>query len=1144
MIRAAARRLALALVGLGLCGLSAAAQEKVTVSGDGARSAINFDWQTPTTFSAEVFDGALIVRFGRPFEADLDPAVKAIPKLLLDATIRPDQRTAVFALRRDQTFRSAQNGNRITIELLDPSGQARAEPPKPRPPRPVAEAPRPKPPEPPPPAPAAQVRLGQSEAGTRLEIDWGRPVKAERRDNGRNVALVFDQPGRLDLGDLKDRALKLVEGIDTQADKASSTLSLTLADKAQLRQSQDGNHHILDILPAPEPKAAEPRPAPKPEPKPEQKAEAKPAAPPPALTMPPAEAPTKLTPATPAPPPAAPPAVPPAVAGPVAAPVPSAAAPAATAAAAPAAPCADAALAVAMQVGDGKVTLRFPWCQPVGAAAFRRGDQIWIAFDRPAKLDIARLGRAPATFFTQPAQLAEDGTTVLRLNAPPAVNPSLALDGAAWQVELRHQPVQPETPIAIEAKPMADGKPGIALTVSEPGKPAWLRDPEVGDRLVVVPVQAPGHGVAGTREYAEFRLLATAQGIAIELLADRPAVDAGPGGVTVSAPGGLMLSSNSDSVFGAGALGGPRLTADQELFDFKGWARGGEAEFLKNRQALNMALANASPESRNVVRLDNARFYFAHLMPQDALGAIERIEADGDAEVVSPQFRALKGAVLALARRGAEAEALLADGRLAENREAKLWRGLAAAQRGQFQQAHALFAAAGPPPQTYPLPLRQEMGLKALEAAIAAKEPKLAAGLAETLGGIIKDGPPKSRLDYLRGRVLADLGKREDALKLWREVVQRREPPAWPRAELALIESGLATKTLKPEAAIERLERLRYSWRGDDLERRVLELLGQLNLEGGSNAAGLAIYRELATLFPDSPEARNAAEAMTRAFVRLFVEGESDGMPPLKALALYDQFRELTPSGARGDAVIRNLADRLASIDLLDRAAELLDDLARNRLTGDAKAEAGRRLAQIRLQNGQAEQAIAALDQTSLDTAPEALKRDRARIRAQALLALDKPGDALQLLAQDESAEADRLRQDIYWKQADWPQAAKVAARRAEQMMPQSDKDKPSDEAARTVMNAAVASSLAGDRKALAVLRDRYGKAMDQTVLRSAFRLIANGSGSPGDLAEARRSLENVQGFQQFLNSTSPSAGGGAKAPAANPPPASAKPAN
>ena len=56
----------------------------------------------------------------------------------------------------------------------------------------------------------------------------------------------------------------------------------------------------------------------------------------------------------------------------------------------------------------------------------------------------------------------------------------------------------------------------------------------------------------------------------------------------------------------------------------------------------------------------------------------------------------------------------------------------------------------------------------------------------------------------------------------------------------------------------------------------------------------------------------------------LFVEDKADSMSPITAIALYDEFRELTPPGKKGAEMVRRLADRLVDVDLLDRAAELL----------------------------------------------------------------------------------------------------------------------------------------------------------------------------------------------------------------------------
>ena len=72
-------------------------------------------------------------------------------------------------------------------------------------------------------------------------------------------------------------------------------------------------------------------------------------------------------------------------------------------------------------------------------------------------------------------------------------------------------------------------------------------------------------------------------------------------------------------------------------------------------------------------------------------------------------------------------------------------------------------------------------------------------------------------------------------------------------------------------------------------------------------------------------------------------------MPAIDALSLFYDFRDLTPVGRRGDEMIRKLADRLVSVDLLDQAAELLQHQVDNRLQGAARAQVAVRLAVIYL---------------------------------------------------------------------------------------------------------------------------------------------------------------------------------------------------
>ena len=86
-------------------------------------------------------------------------------------------------------------------------------------------------------------------------------------------------------------------------------------------------------------------------------------------------------------------------------------------------------------------------------------------------------------------------------------------------------------------------------------------------------------------------------------------------------------------------------------------------------------------------------------------------------------------------------------------------------------------------------------------------------------------------------------------------------------------------------------------------------------------------------------------------FEALFLNGEADKLPPVDALALFYDFRDLTPPGTDGDRMIRNLAGRLVKVDLLAQAAELLKYQIDNRLNGAAKSAVAADLAIIDIAN-------------------------------------------------------------------------------------------------------------------------------------------------------------------------------------------------
>jgi len=103
---------------------------------------------------------------------------------------------------------------------------------------------------------------------------------------------------------------------------------------------------------------------------------------------------------------------------------------------------------------------------------------------------------------------------------------------------------------------------------------------------------------------------------------------------------------------------------------------------------------------------------------------------------------------------------------------------------------------------------------------------------------------------------------------------------------------------------------------------------------------------------------------MEDTFVTRYNKEGADAMPPLEALSLFYEFRDLVPLGRGGRPDDPYLADRLVKIDLLDRAAMLLDHQIRNRLQGEERSRVGARLAQVYLMNHLPDKALETLKTT------------------------------------------------------------------------------------------------------------------------------------------------------------------------------------
>jgi hypothetical protein len=359
--------------------------------------------------------------------------------------------------------------------------------------------------------------------------------------------------------------------------------------------------------------------------------------------------------------------------------------------------------------------------------------------------------------------------------------------------------------------------------------------------------------------------------------------------------------------------------------------------------------------------------------------------------------------------------------------------------------------------------------------------------------------------------------KRESAIALLEQLTTSPYKPVAARATLESIVMKQKAGKLTTDQAIDALERLRFQWRGDDIELKTLTELGKLYVTNNRIRDGLNTMRLAVRHFSDTDEARLTAAQMGGIFETLFLRGGADKLPPVQALTLFYDYKELTPVGTQGDEMIRKLVERLVSVDLLPQAEELLQHQVDQRLDGVAKAAVSTRLALIYLLDKQPSKALAVIRDSKQTRLPDDLIVQRDLIEARAMADTRNFDQALDLISSNLSPEGDRLRADIYWDSQRWADAASkteaILGDKYTDAAPLTDVDRMD------LMRACVAYSLAGDAASLERLRTRFDSKMANSPDAKSFAMVTHTPDvSSEDYKTYVKRLASVDTLDAFLS--------------------------
>ncbi len=657
--------------------------------------------------------------------------------------------------------------------------------------------------------------------------------------------------------------------------------------------------------------------------------------------------------------------------------------------------------------------LLLPFESGVGAAAFSRGDEILIVFDAPRPLDLSAVQDDPLGARSSIELLPE--ATIVRLPGHRADAIGLRRVPSGWLVQ-RALSVDSARSIL----PAPDGA-GLRLPVDSPGRTVIVPDPASGGNLLVGTLRDGRDASRSTRHASTATIEQTILGIVVDPLCDRlelrPTRDA------------FLLSGIPAEAIGRQAAALPMGLQGSEDAPVRilSLEPGAPASLMRRFRDAKAQAAAAPAEGRFLLRLRAAEAALALGDGTDAATIIRVAMAD-DAQHAAALRPRLIASAAALLDHQADASDLLDDAGLSELGEPALWRAVKLAGHDPASsEAARLFAANLALAQSYPAPLRTLLLPLAAESLVRAGN-DMQARLIERLAEEPSLAFARALLERRHGRAKAALA-----------VLDRlASSPDWRLSEKAA-EEAVSIRERQPGADSRKL--------ADEMEARLLDArivgrecesrfhLADLRIRARQWQKALGLLRETARLCPEqeADARRRVGEALEGISGVQAASGQGEA---LDQAAMIESNADMLLAGAEGTQVSLFLAARLASLDLPERAAPIVQKMMQAAEPGAGRAELGFELATLAFQQNDLVGAQAALRDSDQGGLPAGLATSRSLILARALAGEGQLDQALATVAPLHTDAALDLEASLHGRLGDWAGATDSLMMLAQQRLP------------------------------------------------------------------------------------------------------------
>lgn len=728
-------------------------------------------------------------------------------------------------------------------------------------------------------------------------------------------------------------------------------------------------------------------------------------------------------------------------------------------------------------------------------AMWQHEDTLWVYMGE--KMVTPRDLLVGLSFVKNPTFYQHDQGISLHLDIPLSFRAALIPSRDYWILEIAKAEPEEEASSPLAARLESSPAELAFFPLSMEPVHKWV-DPLMGLTHFIMPMKVRAH--MDERLMGSVKLLTTQQGIVIQLYDVGIIATTADKMFKLHKPAQDLNVSNNHDKLSNRVVGTPK-----PLVSLKGFEGNYEA-WNQYEQEYIHKLIQLKPSQRTPLRFKLVRFYLATDCFAEAISMLDVMLQENPALEQDPVFLVYQGIAYTLNLQPDRAQASFNHPSLILEPEVDLWKGVGFLVQQDYQKGLAKILHQLPIIKRYPKTVKNFICFQAAKGAMRLGYP------GEILLNFIDYASLSSPKQDMYNLLKISLSKAPEVMAKRLDVLTHlsKSKHAEVAAEAKLeILKGQPTRTAGDE---ETLNNLRFLWRGDHTEMKVLTLYADTLLKFNKPFQALKIMRQINEYGKGYPEHSPNLTQAHHVFFKTFMEFK--GSSPLELIALFHSLEELLPLDERGERMLLRLVDYYEDLNLLQRATDILKGYIKKQAFKPLLyKEALLKLARLLLGRKEYEEALTTLNNLlALPDLPDPQRHLAVLLQAKALAEKDQLPQALSLLHDDSNPEILALKFEILWQKQEWAPLIPVLEKLLEDPSIKAV-DKP-----RYAVALAVALNHTESTEQIKQLRQQYEKTVRKSPYEAAFMLLtAPDVKAETHYREAIKELSEIKNFDTFL---------------------------